>query len=111
MHACDPTRLHPAIACASRRPQAERAPHVVAYCHPPLTLVPKLKPVLQRELHDLAGGHGPEFDLQEHLPQLAGASQAATTPPQQQQEQQQGDAGGQAQQSQQPGGLEPMATE
>jgi hypothetical protein len=26
-------------------------------------------PAVQRELHELAGGHGPEFDLQEHLPQ------------------------------------------
>lgn len=61
--------------------------------------------MLQQELHDLAGGHGPEFDLQEHLPQPPGTSQAAA---------QQVAADGQCQQAQQAeraAGLQPMATE
>lgn len=40
-------------------------------CHTPLPAVP----AVQRELHELAGGHGPEFDLQEHLPQGKQAQQ------------------------------------
>ena len=43
-------------------------------CHTPLPAVPAV-PAVQRELHELAGGHGPEFDLQEHLPQGTQAQQ------------------------------------
>ncbi|PSC76243.1 Ran-binding 10 [Micractinium conductrix] len=51
---------------------------------------------VQHELHDMAGGHGPEFDLTEHLPAAPGQPSA-----QQQAEQAQQDAGAQWQ--------EPMA--
>ncbi|EFN56813.1 hypothetical protein CHLNCDRAFT_144348 [Chlorella variabilis] len=54
---------------------------------------------VQRELHELAGGHGPEFDLQEHLPQPAGLAQHAAASQQQRRRRQeqpgeQGEAGG-----------------
>lgn len=31
--------------------------------------------LLQQELHEMAGGDGPEFDLQEHLPKTASTGQ------------------------------------
>lgn len=69
---------------------APRPPQLIP--HPPLHPP-------QRELHELAGGHGPEFDLQEHLPQPAGLAQHAAASQQQRRRRQeqpgeQGEAGG-----------------
>lgn len=42
------------------------------------TLAPaRLPPFLQCEMHELAGGHGPEFVLEDHLPQAPAVPQAS----------------------------------